>query len=70
MARISILGVGGWGTALAEGVPTTQSGWELAAKAKVETPIMHSIYSILYEKLPPADAVNRLLTRGLRPEAD
>jgi glycerol-3-phosphate dehydrogenase (NAD(P)+) len=70
MARISILGVGGWETALAEGVPTTQSGWELAAKTKVETPIMHSIYSILYEKLPPADAVNRLLTRGLRPEAD
>ncbi|MBV8215337.1 MAG: NAD(P)-dependent glycerol-3-phosphate dehydrogenase [Verrucomicrobia bacterium] len=54
----------------AEGVPTTQSAWELAAKTDVETPIIHSVYSILYEKLPPSEAVNRLLTRGLRPEAD
>jgi len=54
----------------AEGVPTTQSAWELAAKTNVETPIIHSVYSILYEKLPPAEAVNRLLSRGLRPEAD
>jgi len=54
----------------AEGVPTTQSAWELAAKTNVETPIIHSVYSILYEKLPPTEAVNRLLSRGLRPEAD
>jgi glycerol-3-phosphate dehydrogenase (NAD(P)+) len=54
----------------AEGVPTTQSAWELAAQTKVETPIIHAVYSILYEKLPPAKAVNRLLSRGLRPEAD
>jgi glycerol-3-phosphate dehydrogenase (NAD(P)+) len=68
----------------AEGVPTTQmsscppnadaveyaSAWELAAKTKIETPIIHSVYSILYEKLPPTEAVNRLLSRDLRPEAD
>jgi glycerol-3-phosphate dehydrogenase (NAD(P)+) len=54
----------------AEGVPTTQSAWELAAKTKVETPIIHSVYSILYEKLPPTEAVNRLLSRDLRAEAD
>ena len=54
----------------AEGVPTTQSAWELAAKTKVETPIIQAVYSILYEKLPPTEAVNRLLSRDLRPEAD
>jgi glycerol-3-phosphate dehydrogenase (NAD(P)+) len=54
----------------AEGVPTTQSAWELATKVKVETPIIHSAYSILYEKLPPTEAMNRLLSRDLRPEAD
>jgi glycerol-3-phosphate dehydrogenase (NAD(P)+) len=60
MARIAILGAGGSGTALAT----------VAAKVKVETPIIHSVYSILYEKLPPTEAVNRLLSRDLRPEAD
>ena len=45
----------------AEGVPTTQSAWELAAKTKVEAPIIHSVYSMIYEKLPPTEAVNRLL---------
>jgi glycerol-3-phosphate dehydrogenase (NAD(P)+) len=54
----------------AEGIPTTQSAWELAAKAKVETPIIQAVYSILYERLPPTQAVNRLLSRDLRPEAD
>jgi glycerol-3-phosphate dehydrogenase (NAD(P)+) len=54
----------------AEGVPTTQSAWELATKTKVETPIIHSVYSILYEKLPPTEAANRLLSRDLRAEAD
>jgi glycerol-3-phosphate dehydrogenase (NAD(P)+) len=54
----------------AEGVPTTQSAWELAAKTKVEAPIIHSVYSMIYEKLPPTEAVNRLLSRDLRPEAD
>jgi glycerol-3-phosphate dehydrogenase (NAD(P)+) len=54
----------------AEGVPTSRSAWELATQTKVETPIIHSVYSILYEKLPPTEAVNRLLSRDLRPEAD
>jgi glycerol-3-phosphate dehydrogenase (NAD(P)+) len=54
----------------AEGVPTTQSAWELAIEAKVETPIIQAVYSILYERLPPTQAMNRLLARDLRPEAD
>lgn len=54
----------------AEGVPTTRSAWELAARAKVEAPIIQAVYSILYDKLPPTEAMNRLLSRGLRPEAD
>jgi glycerol-3-phosphate dehydrogenase (NAD(P)+) len=54
----------------AEGVPTTQSAWELAAKTEVETPIIQAVYSILYEKLPPTEAVNHLLSRGLKPETE
>jgi len=54
----------------AEGVPTTRSAWELAGRAKVETPIIHAVYSILHEKLPPTEAVNLLLSRDLRPEVD
>jgi glycerol-3-phosphate dehydrogenase (NAD(P)+) len=54
----------------AEGVPTTQSAWELAAQTKVETPIIQVIYSILYEKLRPAEAVNHLLSRDLKAEVD
>jgi glycerol-3-phosphate dehydrogenase (NAD(P)+) len=54
----------------AEGIPTTQSAWELGVEAKVEMPIIQAIYSILYERLPPTQAVDRLLSRDLRPEAD
>jgi glycerol-3-phosphate dehydrogenase (NAD(P)+) len=54
----------------AEGVPTTRSAWELAGRAKAETPIIHAVYSILHEKLPPTEAVNLLLSRDLRPEVD
>ncbi len=54
----------------AEGVPTTRSAWELAARAKVDAPIIQAVYSILYDRLPPTEAMNRLLSRGLRPEAD
>jgi glycerol-3-phosphate dehydrogenase (NAD(P)+) len=54
----------------AEGVPTTRTAWELATRAKVDAPIIQAVYSILYEKLPPTEAMNRLLSRGLRPEAD
>jgi glycerol-3-phosphate dehydrogenase (NAD(P)+) len=54
----------------AEGVPNTQSARELATNAKIESPIIQAIYSILYEGLPPGEALNRLLSRGLKPEAD
>jgi glycerol-3-phosphate dehydrogenase (NAD(P)+) len=53
----------------AEGVPTTRSAWELAARAKVDAPIIQAVYSILYDKLSPTEAMNRLLSRDLRPEA-
>ena len=54
----------------AEGVPTTRSAWELARQAKVDTPIIDAVYSILHERLPPGEAVNLLLSRDLRPEID
>jgi glycerol-3-phosphate dehydrogenase (NAD(P)+) len=54
----------------AEGVPTTRSAWELAARAKVDAPIIQAVYSILYDKLSPTKAMNCLLSRDLRPEAD
>ncbi len=53
---------------VAEGVPNTQSIHEAARRAGVRTPIIDSVYSILYEGKPAALAMQELLTRESRPE--
>lgn len=55
---------------VAEGVKTAKSVYNLSRKLGVEMPICHEIYRILYEDLPPKDAVYRLMTRDLRHELD
>jgi glycerol-3-phosphate dehydrogenase (NAD(P)+) len=55
---------------VAEGIPTTQSAFHLGKRLSVETPIIREIYSILYGSTPPAEAMQRLLARDLRPEED
>jgi glycerol-3-phosphate dehydrogenase (NAD(P)+) len=53
---------------VAEGVPNTLSIHEAARRAGVRTPIIDSVYSVLYEGKPVEQAMKELLTRNPRPE--
>jgi glycerol-3-phosphate dehydrogenase (NAD(P)+) len=55
---------------VAEGVKNAKSVYNLSQKLKVEMPICHAIYCILYEDLPPREAVYQLMTRNLKQELD
>ncbi|MBX7193957.1 MAG: NAD(P)-dependent glycerol-3-phosphate dehydrogenase [Sandaracinaceae bacterium] len=55
---------------VAEGVRTTRSAWELSQREGVEMPIVEAMYKVLYEDLPPLEAVVSLMTRKLRAERD
>ncbi|MDY6904400.1 MAG: NAD(P)H-dependent glycerol-3-phosphate dehydrogenase [Thermodesulfobacteriota bacterium] len=55
---------------VAEGVKTAKSVYNLSANRGVEMPICNEMYHILYEDLPPKDAVFRLMTRDLKHEID
>ncbi|MBN8612527.1 MAG: NAD(P)-dependent glycerol-3-phosphate dehydrogenase [Deltaproteobacteria bacterium] len=55
---------------VAEGVRTTQSAYELAKREGVDMPIVEAMYKVLYEDLPPLEAVVSLMTRKLRAERD
>jgi len=54
--------------AVAEGVKTTRSLYNLSKKLKVELPITEQVYSILYENKDAASAVKDLLSRDLTDE--
>jgi glycerol-3-phosphate dehydrogenase (NAD(P)+) len=53
---------------VAEGIPTAKSACECARKLKVETPIIDQVYSVLYERKPPAKAMQELLERDQKSE--
>ncbi len=55
---------------VAEGVITTRSAHALAAREKVEMPIVDAVHRVLFENQPARDAIGALMTRGLRAEAD
>jgi glycerol-3-phosphate dehydrogenase (NAD(P)+) len=55
---------------VAEGVKTAKSVYNLSTQLDVEMPICHEIYRILYEDLPPKEALYKLMTRDLRQELD
>lgn len=55
---------------VAEGVKTAKSVFNLSRKLGVEMPICQETYRILYEDLPPREAVHRLMTRDLKDELD
>jgi glycerol-3-phosphate dehydrogenase (NAD(P)+) len=55
---------------VAEGVPTTASALELAAKHHVAMPIVQMVYRILFEGQVARDAVPVLMARELRSEQD
>ena len=58
------------GMVVAEGVTTTRSVLELGNQHHVEMPIAREVFAVLFEGSDPRDAVTRLMTRQLRPEAD
>ncbi|MFO7707103.1 MAG: NAD(P)H-dependent glycerol-3-phosphate dehydrogenase [Desulfobacterales bacterium] len=55
---------------VAEGVHTSESVYNLSHRLNVEMPISHQTYRILYEDLPPKEALHQLMTRNLKPELD
>ncbi|MBW1814395.1 MAG: NAD(P)-dependent glycerol-3-phosphate dehydrogenase, partial [Deltaproteobacteria bacterium] len=55
---------------VAEGVKTSKSVYNLSKKKKVDMPISHTVYRVLYEDLLPKDAVYQLMTRDLKNELD
>lgn len=55
---------------VAEGVSTTQSGWQLARREKVDMPICEQVYRILYEGKDPRQALQDLMSRELKGEVD
>jgi len=55
---------------VAEGVRTARSVCNLSNRLGVEMPICHQTYRILYEDLPPREALYQLMTRDLKPELD
>ncbi len=57
-------------TMIAEGVPNTRSAHQAAHALDVRTPIIDEIHAILYEDKPAREALQELLSRDPRPEAD
>ena len=55
---------------VAEGVRTAQSVYQLSSRLGVEMPISRQTYRILYEGLPPREALHELMTRDLKSELD
>ncbi|MBC7563985.1 MAG: NAD(P)-dependent glycerol-3-phosphate dehydrogenase [Gemmatimonadaceae bacterium] len=55
---------------VAEGVITTQSAHALALSRGVEMPIVSAMHRILFEAMPPRDAIAELMARALRAESD
>lgn len=53
---------------IVEGLSTTKSVNELAAKKNVDMPITKAIYQVLFEAVPPQRAVTSLMTRPLKGE--
>ncbi|RME92814.1 MAG: NAD(P)H-dependent glycerol-3-phosphate dehydrogenase [Candidatus Hydrogenedentota bacterium] len=55
---------------VAEGVPTTQSAYELSKKYNVEMPITTLVYQVLYENRNVRDAAEALMSRRLKFEGE
>ncbi|HEC79195.1 MAG TPA: NAD(P)-dependent glycerol-3-phosphate dehydrogenase [candidate division WOR-3 bacterium] len=53
---------------VAEGVPTCQAVKKLMQKFKTEMPICNAVYKIIFENIPPEQALKELMTRPLKDE--
>ena len=56
--------------AVVEGYYASKSAWELCQRQKVEMPIIHAAYQVLYENVDPRQAVSSLLLRQRRAESE
>ncbi len=54
---------------VAEGVRTSKSAKDLAARSGIEMPITTEMYRVLYENVSPRDAIQRLMSRSLKAES-
>ena len=54
--------------AVAEGVASTRSVYELSLKCGVEMPITTQVYDVLFEEKSPLQAITALMTRSLKQE--
>lgn len=54
---------------VAEGVPTARSAYEEARKQAVDTPLLDTVYAVLFGDLPPREGLMQLLSREPKPEA-
>lgn len=57
-------------TMVAEGVPNTESIYHAARRAGVRTPIIDTVYAVLYRNLDPREGLRALFARDPRPEAE
>jgi glycerol-3-phosphate dehydrogenase (NAD(P)+) len=55
---------------VAEGVKTAKSVRNLSLRVHVDMPIVHAVYSVLYEDLSAKQAVHQLMTRDLKDELE
>ena len=55
---------------IAEGVPTTESAYELSKMLKVDMPITHAVFSALYEGRSMKEILYQLMTRQLKFEGE
>lgn len=55
---------------VAEGVRTAKAVYQLAQKLGIEMPISEQVYRMLYENLPPSEALSALMSRELREELE
>lgn len=55
---------------VAEGVKTARSAKELAEQHQIDMPIIGEMHRVLYENEPPRTAIQRLMSRSLKAEAE
>ena len=51
-----------------ESIDNIEVAYELAKKYSIEMPIVETVYDVLYNNLPPKEAVTKLMTREKKPE--
>lgn len=56
--------------AVAEGVKTAKSAFNLAARERVDMPLTEMVYRIIYEDMTPLKAMVEIMSRDLKPEID